>query len=182
MDNKNLVSIKDLIINVGFRSEWPAINIKDYSSVYNLQYPVQLYIDYKPSKFYSSPEFNIDWIEKNVELISNWNQGDARWFNVCDYQIDRCILYGEQLFGPTTVIEQDGRMGGWLVVKNWKKQPDLDQIDIDDEFYQWTEQDLDDWIAFEDFVTMRKIETLRIFISEMYIDCFDLSRQDRLGR
>jgi hypothetical protein len=176
MDNNNLVSIKDLIRNVGFRSEWPAINIKDYSSVYSMQYPVRLYIDDKPSKFYSAPEFDIDWIEKNTELIFKWNQGDAKWFDICNNQIDKCILYGEQLFGPTTVIEQDGRMGGWLVVKNWKKQPDLDQISIDDEFYQWTEKDLDNWIDFENYVIARKKETFYIFVSQIYMDCFEIRR------
>jgi hypothetical protein len=143
----------------------PAINIKNYSSIWDHPYPFAVYDAENPDCIHvTHQDFNTQWIVNNVsEKDMNF-----LWEMLFDRAYDECVDLGKLLFGNHVDINIDGRMGGWLVVDNWKVNPNKESYYYEPED-EWNEQEFFAWCQFEDFVKNYNKNFLTRFLSEIYI-------------
>lgn len=137
---------------------WPAINIKNYSSVWGVKYPLSLL----NKNNFTHPDFNAEWIEKNIEA----EEAEYIWEYMAEISIRDCEELAKALFGDQIAVIQDGRMGGWLVVTNWKSMPG------EYEEANWSKRDVNNWNIFSAYVEGVNKNFIFRFLSEIYLTKF----------
>jgi hypothetical protein len=142
---------------------WPAINIKNYSSIWSVKYPIRLMGE---NDIDTHPDFNAEWIENNIDA----ERAEYIWEYVAQNAIHQCESLAKTLFGDQAVLIQDGRMGGWLVLTNWRSMPE----EYDEP--KWSNKDIVKWNSFSNYVESMNKNFIYQFLSEMYLTCFDESR------
>lgn len=91
----------------------PAVNVKVYRTFYDVKFPV----DDAPD------DLTLEWIEENVdEERLSWV-----WSFVCEGEFEYYADWAKEIFqGYSISVEQEGRSGGWAVVRGL---PDLEDWD-----------------------------------------------------
>lgn len=158
--------------SLGDRIDWPAIKIKNYETIHDITYPFQV----SENKM-TNPDFNADWIMNNIDRP----QLDFIWECLVGEVIAKCELLAKELFGEEIELVQDGRMGGWLVLMNWKAYP------LDPESYYYDpKDDLDEndyilWNSFTDYVNNENKNFVSKFVTELYLSEFNAKERCQDG-
>jgi hypothetical protein len=146
------------------RINWPAINIKNYDSIYTVQYPFR-FLD--NSEEMTHPDFNAEWIDSNVPLITLESISEY----VTYHSIYCCESLAKDMFGKNVSLVQDGRMGGWLVLTNWKSLPDRESYYYEPED-EWSEEDQIKWNTFAKYVENMNKNYITRLVTEIYLSQF----------
>jgi hypothetical protein len=161
-----MASFTDLDItwrSIDNKIDWPAINIKNYGNIHDIEYPFRVF-----KNEMTDPKFNADWIMNNVET----EQLNFIWECLAYNVIKKCELLAKELFGEQIELVQDGRMGGWLVLTNWKSYP----LDPESYYYHssddWDESDYSLWNSFVEYVDNQNKKFMKFFVTDVYLNEF----------
>jgi len=146
----------------------PSINIKNYDTIWDQRYPFYVYdLNNLHIAQMTDEKFNAKWIQENVH-----SDNFAEYQNLSsEFTIKTCEVFAKELFGENVELVQDGRMGGWLVLTNWKNFPDRQSYWYEPED-EWSEKDFEKWVKLENFVNDENKHFMTMLLSQIYIDFF----------